>query len=307
MKNKKILITGGAGFIGSNLASTLQKKFPDNEYFIIDNFSSGNYKNILDFKGDIISENIEKIDLNSCFSKGIDIIFHEAAITDTTVLDQRKMMETNVKGFRNILNLALKNKSDLIYASSAAVYGHSADSMKVGKNEKPANIYGFSKLVVDNIAQKYFNDIKIIGLRYFNVYGCREKYKDKMSSMIWKLYLQMKKGNRPKIFKFGEQRRDHVYIKDIIRANLLAIEAKKSGIFNIGTGEAVTFNKIIQNLNEILDTNFKPEYIENPYQNCYQDFTQADLTRTRKILNYHPKYDIKKGIQEYFNMDKKRT
>ena len=298
MENKKILITGGAGFIGSNLAKTLQEKYPDNKYFIIDNFSSGNLDNLTGFKGEIISDNIAEVDFSKHFDK-LDIIFHQAAITDTTVFDEKKMMLNNVDGFKNVLNFALKCRAKLIYASSAAVYGHSLPPMVVGKNEVPANIYGVSKLNADNIARENFNNLHIVGLRYFNVYGPGEKYKGKMASMIWQLYLQMKEGRRPKIFKYGEQKRDQVYIKDIVNANLLALESKKSGIFNVGSGKATTFNEIIKNLNEVLGADFEPEYIDNPYKH-YQEYTEADLVETKKALSFIPEYDINKGIEDYF-------
>lgn len=303
MENKKILITGGAGFIGSNLVMALQEKYPDNEYFIIDDFSSGNFNNLLGFKGDVIAEDISKVDLDYYFPSGVDVIFHQAAITDTTVSDQKRMIFSNVEGFRNVLNFALKYKTKLIYASSAAVYGHSKPPMRIGENELPANAYGFSKVVMDNIARKYFNKLNIIGLRYFNVYGPKEAYKDKMASMVWQLYLEMKNGERPKIFKFGEQKRDQIYIKDVIKANLLSLNVNTSGIFNIGTAKATTFNEIVQNLNEVLGTNFEPEFIENPYEH-YQEYTEADLSETKKVLNYQPEYGIKKGIQDYFKNER---
>lgn len=299
MKNKKILIAGGAGFIGSNLALTLQKKYPDSDYFVIDNLSSGNSKNLIGFKGDVIVADLSQIDLNHYFPDGLDIIFHEAANTDTTVSDQNKMIHNNVEGFRNILKFAIGAKAKLIYASSAAVYGHSSPSMKVGEKEEPANVYGSSKLIIDNITRKHFDILPIIGLRYFNVYGSGERYKGKMSSMIWQLYLQMRDGKRPRIFKYGQQKRDQVYVKDVVRANLSALKINKSGIFNIGTGRATTFNEIVQNLNEVLGTNLEPEYIENPYKH-YQEHTEADLSKAKEVLSYQPEYNIKKGIRDYF-------
>ncbi len=298
MNSKKILITGGAGFIGSNLALALQEKYPENEYFVIDNFSSGNPENLIGFKGKIISANIAQIDLKRHFDK-LDIIFHQAAITDTTVFDEKKMMSSNVDGFKNVLNFAIDCKAKLIYASSAAVYGHSEPPMIVGKNEVPANVYGLSKLVADNIARENFNNLHLVGLRYFNVYGPGEKYKGKMASMVWQLYLQMKQGRRPRIFKYGEQKRDQVYIKDIVKANLLALDCEESGIFNVGIGKATTFNDIIKNINGVLGTNFEPEYIDNPHEH-YQEHTEADLTETKSALGYSAEYDIKKGIEDYF-------
>ncbi|MEK7658902.1 MAG: ADP-glyceromanno-heptose 6-epimerase [Patescibacteria group bacterium] len=300
MENKKILITGGAGFIGSNLVKTLQEKYPNNKYYIVDNFSSGNADNLSGFKGEIICANIAEIDISKHFGK-LDIIFHQAAITDTTVFDEEKMMFNNVVGFINVLNFAKICGAKLIYASSAATYGHSMPPMIVGKNEVPANIYGVSKLEADKIARENFSNLPIIGLRYFNVYGPGEKFKGKMASMIWQLYLQMKEGKRPKIFKYGEQKRDQVYIKDVVMANMLAMECQKSGIFNIGAGKATSFNQIIENLNKVLKTNLEPEYIDNPYQH-YQENTEADLTETREFLGYYPEYDIKKGIEDYFKL-----
>lgn len=297
MKDKKILITGGAGFIGSNLTLALQKEYPDNDYFVVNNFSSASSNNLSEFKGKVISADVSKLDFNRYFDK-IDIIFHNAAITDTTLSDQSKMMFNNVEGFKKVLKSAIKFEARLIYASSASVYGDSNPPMKVGENEVPINIYASSKLAIDNIVRKHFNTLPVIGLRYFNVYGPKEEYKGKNASMIWQLYLRMINGKRPRIFKYGEQKRDQVYIKDVVKANLLALECPKSGIFNIGSGQAVSFNEIIKNLNEALGTNLEPEYIDNPFKH-YQEYTEADLTESNKVLKYVPKYDVKKGIKDY--------
>jgi len=305
MENKVILITGGAGFIGSNLALALEAKYPKNEYFIIDNFSSGNAGNLSGFKGKIITGDIAAMDLDPLFNK-IDVIFHQAAITDTTVTDEKLMMTCNVEGFKNILKFALKHNSRLIYASSAAVYGHSAPPMRVENNEFPANIYGISKLVADDIARQHFNDLPIVGLRYFNVYGPGESHKGKMASMVWQLYLQMKNGQRPRVFRSGEQKRDQVYIKDVVLANLLAMECPKSGIYNVGSGRSTSFNEIITNLNAVLGENLRAEYIDNPF-GFYQEHTEADLSDSQKFLGYVPKYSIGEGIEDYIKEYESKT
>ena len=141
----------------------------------------------------------------------------------------------------------------------------------------------------------------IVGLRYFNVYGPRESYKGKSASMIYQLYLQMKAGKRPRIFKYGEQKRDFVYVKDIVAANLKAMEkvlSGVSGIFNAGTGESAYFNKIIKELNRNLGTNYEPDYFENPY-GFYQNITKADIKLSAKTLGFRSQFDIEKGIADY--------
>ena len=151
-------------------------------------------------------------------------------------------------------------------------------------------------------AKKYiekYPDSHIVGLRYFNVFGPREQYKGKMASMVWQLAKQMVDGKKPRIFKWGEQKRDQVYVKNIVQINLLALDAKESCIVNAGSGKAVSFNHIIEVLNEVLGFDYEPEYIDNPYEEFYQDFTQADLTNAKKYLNYEPKWNFEDAVKNY--------
>ncbi len=299
----RFLITGGAGFIGSNLAFALQEKFPKAKIYILDNFSSGHFKNLIGFKGEVITGDIRDKDLWEYLKRNyhFDVIFHNAAITDTTVMDQKLMMETNADSFRYILDCALKWRAKVIYASSAGVYGNTPPPMKEDRGLEPENIYGFSKLMMDYIALNFMEEhpeINVIGFRYFNVYGPREKYKGKAASMIYQLAVKMLKGERPRIFKWGEQRRDFVYIRDVIKANLLALEKNVSGIFNIATGVARSFNEVIEILNKVLGTDLEPEYFDCPYD-FYQKHTQADLTKAKEVLGYEPEYMLEDGIKEY--------
>ena len=297
----KILITGGAGFIGSNLALTLQAQFPSAKLVIIDDFSSGNLKNIEGIKAELISGHIENEDLiNSLQGKGFNVIFHEAAITDTTVTDTQRIMNVNVGGLRNILNLAKSENASVVYASSAGVYGNSPAPMKESQKPTPLNDYASSKAKGDKLAMEFAKEtnIKVTGLRYFNVYGPKEEYKGKSSSMIWQLRKQMLSGKNPRIFKNGEQKRDFIYVRDVVGATIKAMEARKSAVVNIGTGISTAFNRIIEILNNVLGISPSLEYFDNPYS-FYQNNTQADTTLAQKLIGFKAQYSVEDGIRDY--------
>ena len=309
--NKTILITGGAGFIGSNLAFYFQENFPTSKVIVFDKFrneevfsngnlkSFGHFKNLIGFNGIVISGDItNKEDLERLKEYDIDYIFHQAAISDTTVLDQKIMIDTNVNAFKELCDLAVKKSASMIYASSAATYGNSK-IFKVGY-ENPNNVYGFSKLMMDNLAKEYYDKIQIIGLRYFNVYGKREFFKNKTSSMVLQFGLQLLNGESAKLFEDSDKiYRDFVYIEDVVQANIKACESNKNGVYNVGFGEARSFQDIVDILKKELNINRKDTYIPNPYIKQYQFFTKADIEDTKKYLKYNPIYSLEKGIKEY--------
>jgi len=295
----RVLVTGGAGFIGSNLALRLTKL--GHEVVVQDDFSSATWKNLTEFKGDVLTCDLypefELIERQRPF----EVIFHEASITDTTVMDQRKMMENNVEAFRKLLDQAAIWGSRMVWASSCSIYGQGPVPMKESQKPDPLNVYAFSKMVMENLAGSYQGRLKwpVVGLRYSNVYGRGEGHKGKFASMIYQLAKQMRGGNRPRIFRAGQQRRDFVYIDDVVQINLKAMEAKAGGVFNAGFGEAFSFNQVVEELNRVLKTDLAPEYFENPYA-FTQDWTQTDLTESRRVLGYAPEYDLGKGIDAYF-------
>ena len=299
---KKYLVTGGAGFVGSNIAKTLEAE--GHEVTVLDDFSkNGHFKNLIGFKGDVITCDLFT---NVPHDMYFDAIFHEAAITDTTVMDQKAMMEQNVEAFKNLLEFAAENEiKKVIYASSAATYGNGPVPNVETQPTHPENVYGFSKVIMDNVARQFSednNDMKIIGLRYFNVYGPGEYHKGKMASMVYQLYNQMKEGKRPRVFKYGEQQRDFVYVKDIVKINMCALKnGKETGVFNAATGVPRDYNAIIACLNKELGTNLEPEYIDNPYP-FFQLKTQADITKSREKLGYEPDYTLEKGIADYVSI-----
>jgi ADP-L-glycero-D-manno-heptose 6-epimerase len=154
---------------------------------------------------------------------------------------------------------------------------------------------------MDNIARHAAAespDWIIVGLRFFNVYGPCEAHKGVPASMVYHLAQQMKAGKRPRIFKHGEQKRDFVYVRDAVEGGIRALDAKTSGIYNLGTGQARSFNELIEVLNKCLGTNLHPDYFDNPHVH-YQNFTQADLTSARKALRYEPRFSLEDGVRDY--------
>jgi len=311
---KNILITGGAGFIGSNLAFYFQDNYPGCNVFVFDTFRSGevfpngnlksfgHYKNLIGFKGEIICGNINNSDdLKLLEETKFDFIFHQAAISDTRVYDQEAVMKTNINSFYWFLDKSKRDNANLIYASSAATYGSLSSPQSVGI-ENPENPYGYSKYAMDQIASKFLiqnPDVKIIGLRFFNVYGPREFFKDKTSSMVIQLAHQILKGNAPRLFEDSDQiYRDFIYIEDVIQANIKACNSAKSGVYNVGTGKPRSFQEIADILQKELSTDYGTEYFVNPYKG-YQMHTQADISLSKKYLDFEPKFSLEEGIKAY--------
>jgi len=314
--DKTILITGGAGFIGSNLAFYFQNNYPLSNVVVVDCFRSdktlsngnlksfGHYKNLLGFRGTVISGDIndeailQKLEDDYSF----DFIFHEAAISDTTVNEQDLMIQTNVNAYEDLLKIAIKHNANMIYASSAATYGDAPSPQTVGR-ENPGNVYGFSKLMMDNITRKYIQSgvgISIVGLRYFNVYGPREFYKNKTASTVVQFGHQILAGKTPRLFEGSDKiLRDFIYIDDVIQANIKACAPKASGIYNVGTGKARSFQDIADILQKELDTNLGTDYIPNPYVGQYQFHTEANINNTIEYLDFKPAYEMEDGIKDY--------
>lgn len=291
----KCLVTGGAGFIGSNLALELEKQ--GHQITIMDNLFSGTKENLKDFKGEFIELDCADPKTKDLEDK-FDVIFHIAAITDPRHPDDEETYNKNIDGFNNILALAQKNNAKLIYASSASMYGHGPSPQKEDQPKELLSAYAKSKLEMDNIAETLFEKMHIVGLRYFNVFGPRESHKGRPASMIYHLRKQMLNNQRPKIFKMGDQKRDHIYVKDCVTATILALDAH-SGVYNVGTGIATTFNEVIEALNEALETDLEPEYIDNPYEGTYQNDTQANTAKAESLLKFKAEWNFKDAVKDY--------
>ncbi|MDP2076774.1 MAG: ADP-glyceromanno-heptose 6-epimerase [Sulfuricurvum sp.] len=316
LNSKTILITGGAGFIGSNLAFYFEEHYPQAKVVVLDLFRSnltlsngnlksfGHFKNLIGFTGEVISGDINDQVLLAKLASGykFDYIFHEAAISDTTALEQGLMIQTNVNAFKDLLDMAVAHGANMIYASSGATYGDAPSPQRVGR-EAPQNVYGFSKLMMDHLARDYaqkFKNISIVGLRYFNVYGAHEFFKNKTASMVVQFGHQLLSGKNPKLFENSDKiLRDFIYIEDIVQANVLAMHPKESGVFNVGTGKARSFQSMVDILQHELGTAYPCEYIPNPYIGRYQFHTEADIQSTTEVLGYAPRFEFEDGIRAY--------
>jgi ADP-L-glycero-D-manno-heptose 6-epimerase len=297
----RILVTGAAGFVGSNLSLELERR--GHEVVGLDDFSCASFENLNGFKGDFVTADLRREETWKDAVGAVEAIFHEAAITDTTFMDPIKMMGVNVDAFRKLLAWAAKNKTKkVVYASSAAVYGDGAPPMKESAVPHPLNIYGFSKNVMESTAATFAKQnpkIKVAGLRYFNVFGPRESHKGIAASMILQLCNQMRQGRRPRVFEFGEQYRDFIYVKDVVKANLLALEKAPSGVYNVCTGQKTSFNQIINELNRVLGTRLEPDYFKNPYA-FYQNETLGDPSKSAKTFGFKAEYSMSRAVSDYF-------
>ena len=274
-----IVVTGGAGFIGSNIVKTLNEQ-GHSDILVVDNLTDGRkFKNIADCKIlDYLDQDdfINKISHNDPSFSSIKTIFHEGACSETTEWDGRFMLKNNYDYSKAVLHYCLKKEIQFIYASSAATYGNETTFVENPENEKPINVYGYSKFLFDQYVRRLLPTAKsqIAGCRYFNVYGPREFHKGTMSSVTYHFNQQMQNGNAVKLFegnenyKNGEQQRDFIYVGDVVDVNLWFYKnPEKSGIFNVGTGKSQTFNDVA---NSVIDWYGKGEiqYIPFPEQDA---------------------------------------
>ena len=255
-----IIVTGGAGFIGSNIVKGLNDRGRD-DILVVDNLTNMvKFKNIQGLK---VMDYMDKVDFSEALKAGkfvhenVDVIFHEGACSDTMEYNGKYMMQNNFEYTKNLMHFAVDRKIQMIYASSASTYGSGTN----GFREEPAceealNVYAFSKLFFDNYARRYFGktNSQLVGLRYFNVYGPQENHKGKMASMVFQMYNQWLAEKKVKLFDAygdygaGEQTRDFIYVKDIVAANAYLAASDECGVFNVAYGGKQTINELVETI-----------------------------------------------------------
>ena len=300
----KIVITGGAGFIGSHLSEALADR--GYQVIIIDNLSTGSMENIGSFinKGNValVKGNILDLPLIKRSLQEADLVFHQAAVTSVpySINDPEKTNIVNISGTLNIL-LAAREQGvkKVIYASSSSVYGDTPTLPKVEDMiPNPQSPYALTKLTGEYYCQVFQQvyGVPTVCLRYFNVYGPRQNPNSEYAAVIPKFINSIINNQDPIIYGDGEQSRDFTYIKDVVEANILAAESDATGIFNIGKGESVTINQLAKLCIEMLSNNSVSPIYKDPRPGDIKD-SLADITRA-KTFGYSPKYDLKKGLYE---------
>lgn len=306
-----IIVTGGAGMIGSNIVKALNEAGL-NDILVVDNLKNGKkFKNLVDLD---ITDYMDRDDFLTQIMAGddfgpIEAIFHEGACSATTEWDGKYMMLNNYEYSKELLHYCLDREIPFLYASSAATYGETETFIEEREYEGALNVYGYSKQQFDNYVRRLWQDAQehgetlsqITGFRYFNVYGPREDHKGSMASVAFHLNNQIKAGENPKLFAGSESfRRDFVYVGDVSKVNLWFLENGVSGIFNCGTGRAESFEEVAK---AVITHHGKGEIQTIPFpehlQGAYQEFTQADLTKLRATGCDVKFKTVAEGVAEY--------
>jgi len=299
----KALITGGAGFIGSNLAEKLIEQGV--EVIIYDNLFLGDEKNIPEEAEFVKGTVLDSYKLQEQLGD-VDTVFHFAAHSNSLMHKDHpaKSARVNIEGFITVVEAAIiRNVDKIVYASTSSVYGDQDTPYKETGNEKPVNRYAASKKAREEYAKRYSDELNITGLRYFSVYGGNEKHKENYANIITQFTWAMKQGNRPVIWGDGSQQRDFIHVKDAVEATLRASQKKDSlngEVINVGTGKATNFNTVVKTINKHLDKQEEiiPIYKEDRQPENYVLKHRADTEKMEKLLKFKPETSVEKGIEK---------
>ena len=309
-----IVVTGSNGFIGSNLIKGLNEIGYKNIIAVDDQDDPELKENIAhcdvqDFLN--IDEFINLIRNNKIDRTKIRAIFHQGACSNTMEWDADFLYNNNLLYSKELLNFSQKTKTPLIYASSASVYGAGKIFKESVEYEDPINLYAYSKFKFDQLVRQELikSESQIVGLRYFNVYGPQEQHKGTMASVAFHLHNQLKENEEIKLFEGsegyddGEQRRDFIYVEDVVKVNLWFLENQKvSGIFNVGTGKSQTFNEVAHSVIS-WNKRGKINYISFPekLKGAYQSYTQADISKLREAGYKDEFLNVQEGVKKYLD------
>ncbi|HKU45334.1 MAG TPA: ADP-glyceromanno-heptose 6-epimerase [Burkholderiales bacterium] len=315
-----VIVTGAAGFIGSKLVEGLNRRGVT-EVIAVDNLQhSERFRNLTSLEIADYVDQAAFIDNLERYEGEVEAVFHQGACSDTMESDGRYMMDNNFEYSKRLLQWCQEEEVPFIYASSASVYGAGPEFREERRCEKPLNVYGYSKFLFDQYVRRLLKNrtAQVAGLRYFNVYGPNEAHKGRMASVAYHAWQQLHAEGKVKLFvgsdgyRDGEQRRDFVYVDDVVAVNLWLLERREvSGVFNCGTGKAQTFNRLAaavvnavhgtQSMLQDLVAKRLIEYVPFPpaLVGKYQSFTEADLTRLRAAGYTGEFKTVEQGVAAY--------
>lgn len=307
MKDLRIIVTGGAGFIGSTIVKTLAEN--SNEIIVLDDLSSGNYSNIekLESAGKIrfIKGSITDLELLNNVSKDVDYIFHHAAIASVpkSVNDPKTTNDVNLNGTLNVLMASRKNNiKKVIFASSSSVYGETTDMpIKENLNPQPLSPYAVTKLASEYYCNAFTEvyGLPTVALRYFNVYGPRQDPLSDYAAVIPIFIRRTLDDKKLVVYGDGEQIRDFVFVKDVVKANILAAESKETGVFNIAGGKRITINDLASLIIRLCEKKLEIEYAD-PRPGDIK-LSLADISKAKEKLGYIPRFSLEEGLNETLN------
>lgn len=326
------IITGGAGFIGANIVQGLNQQ-GITDILVVDHLTNADkFLNLTDLEIADYMEAERLLELiESDGLQGVEAIFHQGACSDTMATDGRYVMENNYAFSKALLHWCQRHSVPFLYASSASVYGMTGSFIEDRSAESPLNIYGFSKFQFDQYLRRMWNELRapVHGFRYFNVYGPREFHKNRMASVALHFYRQYQLDGHVHLFagssgyENGEQRRDFIHVDDVLAVNMHFLDHPRSGIYNVGTGLAQSFNDVavtavntlrrrageaMQDLHSLQKTQII-RYISMPeaLHGKYQSFTQADISKLREAGYSKPFLTVEQGVERYVDWLEKRS
>jgi UDP-glucose 4-epimerase len=297
MRGKRILVTGGAGFIGSNLANTLTS---ENEVLVLDNCRLGTPSNL--------SAGIEFVEgsvLDEGLPTDVDVVFHLAALSSYAMHEDEPVRgaQVNVGGFVNVVEQARQDGCEtVVYASTSSIYGSRTEPSPEGMPVTVNTGYEASKLARERYGEYFSNhyDMNVAGMRFFSVYqgyGGAEEHKEEYANVIAQFVDDIADGRTPELYGDGTQTRDFTHVEDVVRGLELAAEHELDGIYNLGTGESYDFNTVVALINEELGTDIEPAYVPNPIpEDIYVHDTCADPSKMREATGWEPVIGLREGI-----------